>query len=95
MKNKRDIEYIDERIEAKLISKISHYRLQIRELMRNRHTAEYPELHYTSVKGSIRNLKVWLHMAKLIDFSKIVYNLGDDNFNKPDSTIMAEKLTAL
>jgi len=84
MKNKFDIKYIDERIEAKLISKIAHYRLQVRELMRKRHTAEYPELHYTSVKGSIRNLRVWLHMAKLIDDVKDVV---------PYPVYMATKLT--
>ena len=84
MKNKFDIKYIDERIEAKLISKIAHYRLQVRELMRERHNAEYPELHYTSVKGSIRNLRVWLHMAKLIDDVKDVV---------PYPVYMATKLT--
>jgi protein associated with RNAse G/E len=84
MKNKFDIKYIDDRIEAKLISKIAHYRLQVRELMRKRHTAEYPELHYTSVKGSIRNLRVWLHMAKLIDDVKDVV---------PYPVYMATKLT--
>jgi protein associated with RNAse G/E len=84
MKNKFDIKYIDERIEAKLISKIAHYRLQVRELMRKRHTAEYPELHYTSVKGSIRDLRVWLHMAKLIDDVKDVV---------PYPVYMATKLT--
>ena len=84
MKNKFDIKYINERIEAKLISKIAHYRLQVRELMRKRHTAEYPELHYTSVKGSIRDLRVWLHMAKLIDDVKDVV---------PYPVYMATKLT--
>lgn len=70
MKNKFDIEYIDERIEAKLISKIAHYRLKIRDLMRNRHKADYPELHFTCLKASIRNLRVWIRLAKLVDESK-------------------------
>ena len=71
MKNKFDTKYIDERIEAKLISKIAHHRLKIRELMRGRHSANYPELHYTSIKGSIRNLRVWNKIAKLIDNNTI------------------------
>mgnify|MGYP001415930679 FL=1 len=95
MKNKFDIEYIDERIESMLISKIAHFRLKVRDLMRNRHKAEWPELHRTSLKATIRTLRMWLHIAKLVDFSKIIYNLGDDNFAKPESINMAEKLTAL
>ena len=71
MKNKFDTKYIDERIEAKLISKIAHHRLKIRELMCGRHSANYPELHYTSIKGSIRNLRVWNKIAKLIDNNTI------------------------
>ena len=84
MKNKFDKEYIDGRIEAKLISKIAHHRLRVRELMRDRHSADYPELHYTSIKGSVRNLRVWLHMAKLIDDVKDVV---------PYPVYMATKLT--
>lgn len=80
MKNKFDMEYIDERIESMLVAKIAHYRLDIRKLMSNRHSVNYPDLHYTSIKGSIRNLRVWNKMAKLID----------------DNTIyMATKLTKL
>jgi len=86
MKNKFDTKYIDERIEAKLISKIAHHRLKVRELMRDRHSADYPELHYTSIKGSIRNLRVWLYMAKLIDNVKDVV---------PYSIYMATKLTKI
>ena len=84
MKNKFDKEYINGRIEAKLISKIAHHRLRVRELMRNRHSADYPELHYTSIKGSVKNLRVWLHMAKLIDDVKDVV---------PYPVYMATKLT--
>ena len=86
MKNKFDTKYIDERIEAKLISKIAHHRLKVRELMRDRHSADYPELHYTSIKGSVRNLRVWLHMAKLIDGHKDIV---------PYSIYMATKLTKI
>ena len=90
MKNKFDTEYIDERIEAKLISKIAHHRLKIRDLMRNRHKADYPELHYISVKGSIRNLRVWKKMAYLIDEAKyrMLYNPIE-----PYSVYMAKQLT--
>jgi len=83
MKNKFDTEYIDGRIEAKLISKIAHHRLKIRDLMRRRHSADYPELHYISVKGSIRDLRVWMHMAKLIDHG----------FGLPYPVYMAKQLT--
>ena len=90
MKNKFDTEYIDERIEAKLISKIAHHRLKIRDLMRNRHKADYPELHYISVKGSIRNLRVWKKMAYLIDEAK--YRMPYNPI-EPYSVYMAKQLT--
>ena len=90
MKNKFDTEYIDERIEAKLISKIAHHRLKIRDLMRNRHKADYPELHYISVKGSIRNLRVWKKMAYLIDEAK--YRMPHNPI-EPYSVYMAKQLT--
>ena len=92
MKNKFDTEYIDERIEAKLISKIAHHRLKIRDLMRNRHKADYPELHYISVKGSIRNLRVWKKMAYLIDEAK--YRMPH-NPVEPYPVYMATKLTTV
>ena len=90
MKNKFDTEYIDERIEAKLISKIAHHRLKIRDLMRNRHNADYPELHYISVKGSIRDLRVWKKMAYLIDEAK--YRMPHNPIG-PYSVYMAKELT--
>tara|TARA_B100001248_G_C27384932_1_gene459097 strand:+ start:493 stop:771 length:279 start_codon:yes stop_codon:yes gene_type:complete len=92
MKNKLDTEYIDERIEAKLISKIAHYRLQIRDEFRTRHNQRYPELHYISVKGSIRNLRVWNKMAYLIDEAK--YRMPN-NPVVPYSIYTAKKLTTL
>ena len=90
MKNKFDTEYIDERIEAKLISKIAHHRLKIRDLMRNRHKADYPELHYTCLKASIRNLRVWIRLAKLVDESK--YKMPIISV-EPYSVYMAKQLT--
>ena len=53
MKNKFDIEYLEERTESMLISKIAHFRLKVRDLMRGRHKADWPELHYTSLKSNI------------------------------------------
>ena len=85
MKNKFDNEYIDGRIESMLIAKIAHYRLQLRNEFRTRHNQRYPELHYTSIKGSIRNLRVWNNMAKLIDHG----------FGIPYPVYMAEKLTTI
>lgn len=90
MKNKFDTEYIDERIEAKLIAKIAHHRLKIRDLMRKRHSADYPELHYTCVLASIRNLRVWIRMAKLVDESK--YRMPIKSL-EPYSVYMAKELT--
>ena len=85
MKNKFDNEYIDGRIESMLIAKIAHYRLQLRNEFKTRHNQRYPELHYTSIKGSIRNLRVWNKMAKLIDHG----------FGIPYPVYMAEKLTTI
>jgi len=58
---------IDDQIEAKLIAKIAHYRLNLRTHFRNRHHAAWPELSYKLVMGDISNLRVWLRMAELIE----------------------------
>lgn len=58
---------IDDRIEAKLISKIAHYRLNIRTQFRNRHNVMWPELTYRVIMGDIKNLRIWLRIAELID----------------------------
>tara|TARA_B100000925_G_scaffold199525_1_gene151174 strand:+ start:208 stop:468 length:261 start_codon:yes stop_codon:yes gene_type:complete len=65
-----DNTYIDDRIESMLISKIANYRLNIREQFRIRHKARWPELKYKTILGDIRDLRVWIRMAKLIDESK-------------------------
>ena len=59
--------YIDDRIESMLISKIANYRLNIREQFRIRHKARWPELKYKTIIGDIRDLRVWLRMAELIE----------------------------
>ena len=64
---------IDDRIEAKLISKIAHYRLSVRTHFRNRHHAAWPELSYKLVMGDISNLKVWLRIAERLDETKTPY----------------------
>lgn len=92
MENKFDTEYIDERIESMLIAKIAHYRLQLRNEFRTRHNQRYPELHYISVKGSIRNLRVWNKMAYLIDEAK--YRMPN-NPVVPYSIYTAQKLTTV
>ena len=73
---------IDNKIEAKLISKIAHYRLSIRTQFRNRHNVMWPELTYKIIIGDINNLKVWLRMAEIIDETKTPY-----------ATYMAKQLT--
>ena len=61
---------LDNKIEAKLISKIAHYRLSIRTQFRNRHHTAWPELTYKTIIGDIRDLKVWIRIAELIDEAK-------------------------
>ncbi len=92
MKNKNDIAYLNEKIEAMLISKIAHFRLKVRDLIRNRHTAEWPELHRTCLKANIRQLRTWLHIAALIDEAK--HRLPKKPI-KSNAVIMAETLSAL
>ena len=75
-----------------LIGKIAHYRLKIRDLIRSRHKAEWPELHRTSLKSNIRQLRTWLYIAALVDESK---NRLPKKPVKSNAVIMAEKLTAL
>ena len=89
--NKKDIEYIEGRIESMLISKIASFRLKVRDLMRNRHKAEWPELHRISLKSNIRQLRTWLYIAVLDDESK---NRLPKKPVKSNAVIMAEKLTA-
>ena len=90
--NKKHIEYIEGRIESMLIGKIAHYRLKIRDLMRSRHKAEWPELHRTSLKSNIRQLRTWLYIAALVDESK---NRLPKKPVKSNAVIVAENLTAL
>ena len=74
--------YFDDRIEAKLIAKIAHYRLSIRTQFRNRHNVVWPELTYKTIIGDVNNLKLWLRIAERLDNSK-----------PPYSTYIAKKLT--
>ena len=64
---------IDNQIEAKLISKIAHYRLSIRTQFRNRHLAAWPELTYKTIIGDIRQLKMWLRIAERLDETTTPY----------------------
>ena len=82
---------IDDRIEAKLISKIAHYRLSIRTQFRNRHHAAWPELTYKTINGDIRNLKVWMRMAELIDEG---HNYIQNKTIIPYTTYLAKQLSA-
>lgn len=79
---------IDERIEAMLIAKIATHRLNIRMHFRNRHNVAWPELTYNTITGNIKTLKVWMHMAKLIEKAY-------DGFvpSEPYTTYTAKKLT--
>jgi len=74
--------YFDDRIEAKLIAKIAHYRLSVRTQFRNRHNAAWPELTYKTIIGDLNNLKVWLRIAERLDDGR-----------PPYSTYIAKKLT--
>ena len=74
---------IDDRIEAKLISKIANYRLSIRSQFRNRHNAAWPELSYKLIMGDISSLRVWLRMAERLDETKTPY-----------ATYLAKQLTS-
>jgi len=76
---------IDDKIEAKLIAKIAHYRLNLRTHFRNRHNAAWPELSYKLIMGDISNLRVWMRMAELIE------PLGTTT---PYATYMAKQLTS-
>ena len=73
---------IDDKIEAKLISKIAHYRLNIRTQFRNRHNAAWTELSYKLIMGDIRQLKMWQRIAERLDETTTPY-----------STYVAKKLT--
>ena len=92
MIQKYDTEYINDRIEAKLISKITYYRNKINEDFQLRHRAEYPELHYTSLKANIRNLKTWIQMAYLIRAGNIVH-YGSHFYSEPTAVKMAKQLS--
>ena len=81
---------IDDKIEAKLISKIAHYRLNIRSQFRNRHNVMWPELTYKATMGDISNLRVWLRMAELIDEG---HNHIQNKPIIPYTTYMAKKLS--
>ena len=74
--------YFDDRIEAKLIAKIAHYRLSVRTQFRNRHNAMWPELTYKTIIGDVNNLKLWLRIAERLD-----------NNRPPYSTYIAKQLT--
>lgn len=75
---------IDDKIEAKVIFKIAHYRLSVRTQFRNRHQSLCPELTYKTILGDISNLKVWLRMAELIEPIKTT---------TPYTTYIAKELT--
>jgi len=89
-------DYLDNRIESMLISRIAHYRLSIRTQFRNRHKVGWPELTYKTVTGDIRNLKVWMRMADLIqEGQNHSYQIKLNNENSTVYTIfLAKQLTS-
>lgn len=87
----RNLNYLDDRIESMLISKIAHHRLYIREVFKTRHTQIWPELVYKTIIGDIRTLKVWLRMAELIDLAKFDSTLQPKP--SPYATYVAKELT--
>ena len=93
-----DKQYIDDRIESMLISKIAHYRLEVREKYRLRHVANGiddsitdKENRMLSLRFAIRQLKVWLTIAKLIDKAKYPMDIHKNIIPYP--TYMAKELT--
>ena len=98
MIKKYNTKYINERIEAKLISKITYYRNKINEDFQLRHKAEYPELHYMSLKANIRNLKTWINQYRMINdtvdiLDPYILNFGVEFVVKPLK--MADKFVVL
>ena len=81
---------LDDKIEAKLIAKIAHHRLSIRTQFRNRHNVAWPELTYKTITGDIRQLKMWLRIAELIDEAKAGIDIPSVT---PYATYVAKKLT--
>ena len=98
MIQKYNTKYFNDRIEAKLISKITYYRNKINEDFQLRHGAEYPELHYTSLKANMRNLKTWIQMAYLITAGGIVQRTRglwwkNHFYSEPTAVKMAKQLS--
>ena len=79
---KMNKQYYDGRIEAMIISKVATLRLDIRDKFRTRHSAEWPELVYTTITAGIRDLRMWQYLAKIID-----------NHTEPYSVYIAKQLT--
>ena len=89
-----DKQYIDDRIEAMLIS-----RLKVREKYRLRHvqngindTITDKENRMLYLRAAIRDLKVWLTIAKLIDKAKYPMDIHRNIIPYP--THMAKELTS-
>jgi hypothetical protein len=79
---KMNKQYYDDRIEAMIISKVATLRLDIRDKFRARHHEQWPELLYTEIAASIRDLRMWQYLAKIID-----------NHTEPYSVYIAKQLT--
>jgi len=86
-----NIEKLDQKIEAKLISKIANHRLMVRELFGKRHKDAFDGLIAGQCMHHINELRVWLRMAELIDKGK--YCIISIGCVEPYETYYAKELT--
>ena len=88
--------YLDDRIEAKVISKIVHSRLNIRKLYATRHETAYPDLRRKHIDGVIKNLRTWNRIANIIaDYSDTTEYFGVNGDKDCYTIYQAKKLSAL
>tara|TARA_S200000501_G_scaffold90368_1_gene83500 strand:+ start:588 stop:875 length:288 start_codon:yes stop_codon:yes gene_type:complete len=88
--------YLDDRIEAKVISKIVHNRLSIRKLYVKRHETNYPDLRRKHIQGVIKNLRTWNRIANIVaDYSDNTEYFGVNGDKDCYTIYQAKKLSAL
>lgn len=88
-------EYLDNRIEAKVISKIVHNRLNIRKLYAKRHETNYPDLRRKHIQGVIKNLRTWNRIANIVASSDTTEYFGVNGESDCYAIYQAKKLSAL
>ena len=73
--------YLNERIENMIVSKIFSHRSSIQNNFRIRNNSTYPELTRQIILKDIRDLRMWRHLLALLD-KDIKWNIQQqlDNF---------------